>query len=370
MKVLVTGGAGFIGSHTVDLLLKKGYEVRVLDNLQARVHPRGKPGWMSHEAEFMQGNVANADDLARSLEGVEAVFHLAAYQDHLPDFSTFIRVNTESSALLFELIVAKHLPVQKIVFASSQAVAGDGRYQCKEHGIVVPRSRAVEQLEEGDWEMHCPRCGRYMQSLLTDETTVSPDTTYGISKYTIELLADLLGRRYDIPTVCMRYSCVQGPRNSFYNAYSGVARIFAMRLMHGLPPLCYEDGQQLRDYVNVRDVARANVLAFERPEANFQVYNVGGGRAVSVLEFARLMLREFESDMEPQVPGIYRIGDTRHTVSDISRLRSLGWEPEISVEQNVTEYVSWFRQQQSTDEYFREAERIMMEQNVLRAVKQ
>jgi dTDP-L-rhamnose 4-epimerase len=143
-----------------------------------------------------------------------------------------------------------------------------------------------------------------------------------------------------------------------------------MRLMHGLPPLCYEDGQQLRDYVNVRDVAGANVLAFERPEANFQVFNVGGGRAVTVLEFARLMLREFESELEPLVPGIYRIGDTRHTVSDISKLRTLGWEPEIPVEQNVAEYVNWFRTQQGTDEYFREAERVMMEQNVLRSIQQ
>ncbi len=369
MKILVTGGAGFIGSHTVDLLLAKGYEVRILDNLQSRVHPRGKPPWISNDAEFMQGNVSDADDLARSLDGVDAVFHLAAYQDHLPDFSTFIHMNTESSALLFEIIVAKRLPVQKIVFASSQAVSGDGRYRCDEHGIVIPRSRSVQQLEQGDWEMHCPHCGQYMQSLLTDETTTSPDTTYGISKYTIELLADLLGRRYDIPTVCMRYSCVQGPRNSFYNAYSGVARIFAMRLMHGLPPLCYEDGQQLRDYVNVGDVARANVLALERPVANFQVLNVGGGRAVSVLEFARLMLREFQSELEPLVPGIYRIGDTRHTVSDISKLRTLGWEPEIPVEQNVAEYVNWFRTQQGTDEYFREAERVMMEQNVLRSIK-
>lgn len=369
MKILVTGGAGFIGSNTVDLLLEKGYEVRILDNLQSRVHPRGKPPWVPNQIEFYQGSVANPDDLARSLDGVDAVFHLAAYQDHMLDFSTFIRMNTESTALLYELIVAGHLPVQKIVIASSQAVSGDGRYHCEEHGSIIPPSRSVQQLERGDWEMHCPHCGRYMQSLLTDETAVSPDTTYGISKYAIEMLADLLGRRYDIPTVCMRYSCVQGPRNSFYNAYSGIARIFAMRLMHGLPPLCYEDGQQLRDYVNVRDVAHANVLVLERPEANYQVYNVGGGRAVSVLEFARLMLREFESEMEPLVPGIFRLGDTRHTVSDISKLRTLGWEPEFPVERNVAEYVSWFRTQQGTDEYFREAERIMKEQNILRSVQ-
>jgi dTDP-L-rhamnose 4-epimerase len=216
-----------------------------------------------------------------------------------------------------------------------------------------------------------------MQPLLIDEDTVSPGTAYGISKYAIELLADRLGRRYGIPTVCMRYTYVQGPRNSFYNAYSGIARRFALRLLHGLPPIIYEDGQQLRDYVNVRDVARANVLVMEDPRADYQpfdglrtaVFNVGGGRAVTVLEFARIMLDEFRSDMEPLMPGEFRLGDTRHTVSDISKLRSLGWEPTIPVEQNVAEYVAWIKEQHGTREYMEEAERVMREQGVVQKVE-
>jgi len=282
-RVLVTGGAGFIGSHTVDMLLEKGYDVCILDSLQPRVHPGGKPPWVPKEAEFIQGDVANRSDLERALKGVDYVFHFAAYQDYMTDFSTFIHVNTESTALLFELIVEKKLPVRKIVFASSQAVCGEGRYRCPQHGIIVPPPRPLEQLERGDWEIHCPHCGEYMEPLLIDEATVSPGTTYGISKYAIELLADRLGRRYGIPTVCMRFTYVHGPRNSFYNAYSGVARIFALRIMHGMPPICYEDGKQLRDYVNVKDVARANVLVMEDERADFQVFNVGGGRAVTVL---------------------------------------------------------------------------------------
>jgi dTDP-L-rhamnose 4-epimerase len=220
-------------------------------------------------------------------------------------------------------------------------------------------------LKRGDWDIHCPVCGEYMQPLLIDEATVSPGTAYGISKYAIELLADRLGRRYGIPTVCMRYTYVQGPRNSFYNAYSGIARRFALRLLHGLPPIIYEDGQQLRDYANVRDVARANVLVMEDPRADYQVFNVGGGRAVTVLEFARIMLDAFDSDLEPRIPGEFRLGDTRHTVSDISKLRALGWEPTIPVEQNVAEYVAWIREQQGTKEYLEEAERVMREQNVI-----
>jgi dTDP-L-rhamnose 4-epimerase len=392
-KVLVTGGAGFIGSHTVDLLLERGYEVRILDSLQPRVHPRGKPPWVPKEAEFIQGEVANPADLARALQGMDYVFHLAAYQDYMPDFSRFIHTNTESAALLFELIVSdpKRYPVQKIIFASSQAVCGEGRYACGEipnpksqipdiqypiskaeddgHGIIVPPPRSLEQLKRGDWEIHCPICGEYMQPLLIDEDTVSPGTAYGISKYAIELLADRLGRRYGIPTVCMRYTYVQGPRNSFYNAYSGIARRFALRLLHGLPPIIYEDGQQLRDYVNVKDVARANLLVMEDPPADYQVFNVGGGRAVTVLEFARIMLNEFNSDLEPLTPGEFRLGDTRHTVSDISKLRALGWEPTIPVEQNVAEYVAWIREQKGTKEYLEEAERVMREQGVVQRIE-
>lgn len=384
MRVLVTGGAGFIGSHTVDLLLEKGYEVRILDNLQPRVHPRGKPPWLPQEAEFIQGDVANRAHLSRALQGADYVIHLAAYQDYLPDFSTFIHTNTESTALIFELIVeasllGRPLPVRKLVFASSQAVCGEGRYRCREHGVLIPGQRPLEQLERGDWEIHCPRCGRYMESLLIDEATVHPHTTYGISKYAIELLAENLGRRYDIPTACMRYTYVQGSRNSFYNAYSGIARIFALRLMHGLPPVCFEDGQQRRDYINVRDVARANVLVMEDERANGRVFNVGGGRAVTVREFAEIMLREFArrgapgeiryADMQPLIPGEFRVGDTRHTISDISALNALGWQPTIPVEQNVHEYVGWLMEQTGTDEFFREADKIMREQGVIRRTK-
>jgi len=368
-RVLVTGGAGFIGSHTVDLLLARGYAVRILDNLQPRVHPRGKPAWAPREAEFIQGDVANPAGLAPALRDMDYVIHLAAYQDYLPDFSTFIHTNTESSALLFELIVAGKLPVRKIVFASSQAVCGEGLYRCPEHGLLTPPARPVEQLRRGDWEIHCPHCDQTMAWAPIPETVCSPGTTYGISKYAIELLADRLGRRYGIPTACMRYTYVQGTRNSFYNAYSGIARIFALRLLHGLPPVCFEDGQQLRDYINVKDVARANVLAMEDDRANFGVFNVGGKRPVTVLEFARIMIKEFGSELEPSIPGEFRLGDTRHTISDVSRLEALGWQPEIPVEQNAHEYVEWMRQQQTTDEFLREADRMMREQGVVQRVR-
>jgi dTDP-L-rhamnose 4-epimerase len=369
-RVLVTGGAGFIGSHTVDLLLARGYEVRILDSLQPRVHPRGKPDYVPKEAEFMQGDVANRDDLGRALRDVNKVIHLAAYQDYLPDFSRFIHTNTESTALLFELIVENNHPIEKIVFASSQSVSGEGCYSCAEHGVVYPEPRSIEQLRRGDWEVKCPSCGAQMKPLLIDEKTIHPHTAYAISKYAIELLAKSLGQRYEIPTACMRYTYVQGTRNSFYNAYSGIARRFALRLLNGLPPICYEDGKQLRDYVNVKDIARANLTVMEDERSSYRVFNAGGGRAVTVLEFAQVMVKEFASDLEPLVPGEFRLGDTRHTISDNANLNSLGWEPVTSVEQNVSEYVAWMREQKNTSEYLEEAERIMRAQGVIQSVEQ
>lgn len=368
-RVLVTGGAGFIGSHTVDLLLHKGHDVVVVDSLQPRVHPNGKPVWLSTRAEFLEGDVSDRTVMERALSGVTHVFHLAAYQDYLPDFSRFIHTNTESAALIFELIVERALPIRKIVFASSQAVCGEGRYQCHKHGVVVPGPRPIEQLEHGDWEIHCPFGDGYVEPLLITEDTVSPGTAYGVSKYAVELLSERLGRRYGIPTVCMRYTYVQGPRNSFYNAYSGIARVFALRIMNGLPPICYEDGRQRRDYVNVSDVARANILVMENPQADFHVFNVGGGRAITVLEFARSMLDAFGSDLEPSVTREYRLGDTRHTVSDISRLRALGWEPTVPFEDSVVEYAEWIQGQRHARHYLEEAERVMRSTGVIRRAR-
>ena len=233
MKVLVTGGAGFIGSHTVDLLLEAGYEVRVLDSLQKRVHPHGKPKYLGPEVEFIQGDVSDKETMIKATAGVEGIFHLAAYQDYMTDFSNFIKVNTVSTALIFEIIVEKKLNIKKIVLASSQATYGEGKYTCKDHGIQYPDGRSVKQLENSDWEMHCLQkdCKNYLTSVLIDEAVTNPFTAYGISKEALERLSIKLGKRYSIPTACMRYSIVQGPRNSFFNAYSGVCRIFTLRLI-------------------------------------------------------------------------------------------------------------------------------------------
>ncbi|MCS6843191.1 MAG: NAD-dependent epimerase/dehydratase family protein [Caldilineales bacterium] len=358
--VLVTGGAGFIGSHTVDLLLARGYRVRILDALLPPVHRGGQPpDYLPADAELLVGDVRDRAALRRALEGVELVVHLAAYQDYLTDFSRFFDVNATGTALLYELIVNERLPVRKVVVASSQAVYGEGKYRCPRDGVQYPPLRPESQLRAGQWEVRCPACGRPMQLCPTDEAVVNPHNQYAMSKHAQEMIALNLGQRYGIPTVALRYSITQGPRQSFRNAYSGICRIFVTRLLAGRAPVAYEDGRQLRDYVSVEDVARANLLALEDPRADYQAFNVGGGQAVSVLEYAALAAEVLGVDIPVQVPGEYRFGDTRHIVSDIGKLQALGWQPQTSLRQIIADYAEWASRQPDLQDYSERAEQVM-----------
>lgn len=368
-KALVTGGAGFIGSHTVDLLLQRGYDVRVLDALTPPVHHNGRmPAYLDSAVEFIYGDVRDRAALSRALDGIDVVFHLAAYQDYLTDFSHFFDVNATGTALLYEVIVNDRLPVQKVVVASSQAVYGEGKYRCPMDGVVYPTLRPEAQLRASRWEVRCPICGGPLLFQLSDEAQVRPHNQYAMSKYAEEMIALNLGQRYGIPSVAMRYSITQGPRQSFRNAYSGICRIFVTRMLAGRAPIAYEDGGQLRDYVYVGDVARANVLVLEDPRADYQVFNVGGGAPVSVREYGALVAEVLGVDLSVEIPGEYRFGDTRHIVSDISRLRSLGWEPATPLPQIIAEYAAWAREQPDLGDPYAQAEQVMKRLGTVRAV--
>ncbi|MBE0479088.1 NAD-dependent epimerase/dehydratase family protein [Candidatus Aerophobetes bacterium] len=374
MKALVTGGAGFIGSHTIELLLERGYRVKVLDNLTQPVHQNGeKPSYLPLDVEFILGDVRDKDTLSKALKDIDVVFHLAAYQDYLPDFSTFFHVNTVSTALIYELIVTQNLPVQKVIVASSQAVYGEGKYRCSrcsEDGqkIFYPSPRSCEQLERGEWDISCPICDDKMEPVLTAETKVNPHNQYAMSKYTQEMIALNLGKRYDIPTVSLRYSITQGSRQSFFNAYSGILRSFVIRLLNNEPPIVYEDGKQLRDYIWVGDVARANLLVLEDDRANFEVFNIGGGEknSLTVLEYASLLINRLGKDIEPDISGRFRFGDTRHIISDISKIKRLEWKPTLSVEEIADAYISWVKTQGDLRDYYAEAEKLMEKMSVIR----
>jgi len=340
MKILVTGGAGFIGSHTCARLLSMGHDVVVLDALTPPVH-QGPPTHLSPDIEFYEGDVRNRELVTNLLRRVDAVFHLAAYQDYLTDFARFSDVNVVSTALLYEIIVAERLDLARVVVASSQAAMGEGLYECLVHGEQLPGMRPESALAAGQWEIRCPECGGPLQLRTTPERISNPQNAYGMSKLGQEMVAVNLGRRYGVPTVALRYSIVQGPGQSVYNAYSGACRIFCLHYMQGAEPTLYEDGEAIRDYVNIEDVVDANVLVLLDDRAQGQVFNVGGGKQVTTRQFADVVRRQYGSDLPGKVTGEYRFGDTRHIVSDIGALSGLGWEPRRTPAESVAAYAAW-----------------------------
>jgi len=341
MKILVTGGAGFIGSHTCDRLLTLGHDVIVLDALTPPVHRNGRSAHENPAVDFYQGDTRNRDLLTNLLRRVDAVYHFAAYQDYLPDFSRFSDVNVVSTALLYEIIVAERLDLARIVVASSQSAMGEGLYRCPVDGEQLPGMRPEHALAAGQWDIPCPVCGGPLEMQATPERVSNPQNAYGMSKLGQEMVAINLGRRYGIPTVALRYSIVQGPRQSVYNAYSGACRIFCLSYLQGTAPTLYEDGQAIRDYVNIDDVVDANVLVLEDAGAAGQVFNVGGGKAVTTREFADIVMHQYGSDQPGVVTGEYRFGDTRHILSGISALGALGWKPRRSPAESVAAYAEW-----------------------------
>jgi len=375
VRVLVTGGAGFIGSHTVDALLARGHDVRVFDGFVEPVHAAGRPGELPRGVEVLTGDVRDKHQWERALVGADVVFHLAAYQDYLPDFSKFFQVNSVGTALLYEVAVEQRVALRRVVVASSQAVYGEGRYRCpnltcpgpveRDH---FPDIRSEVHLARGVWDHTCPNCGEVLRPRLTDERTTNPRNQYAISKYTQELIALTLGKRYGIPTTVARYSITQGPRQSFRNAYSGVCRLFCMSCLLGRPLRIYEDGRQLRDFVNIEDVVAANMLLMEHPGAVGEVFNVGGGRAYTVLEFAEIVRQVTAAEVAPEIRGEYRFGDTRHIVSDIRKLQALEWTPRHSPEKSVRDYVAWIKTQAEFDGVLDHAEGTMVARGVLRRV--
>jgi dTDP-L-rhamnose 4-epimerase len=341
MRALVTGGAGFIGGHLVDRLLQNGFQVRILDVLDPRVHPNGRPRYVPATADFIEGDVTDREAVAFALRDVDVVFHQAAYQDYMPDFSRFLFVNAVGTALIFEVIVHDRLPVKKVVVASSQAVYGEGQYVCDLHGSFAAPPRTRQRLSEQSWGVHCQDCGQLANPRLLVEEVVNPYNQYAVSKLAEEKAALGLGWLYDIPTVALRYSITQGARQSLFNHYSGICRIFFSQAMRNEPLMIYEDGLQTRDFVHVDDVVDANMLVLSSSSADFQAFNVGSGKRTTVLSYANAVLEKLRSSSPIQIPGEYRRGDNRHSVSSVDKLSRLGWRPRRSFSQILDDFHSW-----------------------------
>ena len=344
-RVLITGGAGFIGSHTADALAKKGFQVRILDNLQEEVH-RGKwPKYIQRKGyELLQGDVREKSDWVRALRDVSYVYHLAAYQDQRLDFSKFFTTNTVSTALLYEVALEKSHPIKRVVTASSQFVYGDGIYRCAHSGAPFrPELRTKEALDQGTFDVLCPHGKRAEFGRFKEDQPLTPTNSYGLSKEAIERLSLRLGKTYGIPTTIFRYSIVQGPRQSPLNLYSGALRIFVTQALAGQPLTVYEDGMQKRDFVNVADVVAANLAVLKDPRAEFEIFNVGGGTAYTVMQFAKAV-KQITGSRSPIVVGGYRRTDTRHAVSDTAKLQKLGWRPKHTIKRSIADYAEWYKE--------------------------
>lgn len=356
MKVLVTGGAGFIGSHLVDALVQHGYDVRILDKLDSQVHGsrRETPDYLNRQAEFVWGDVNDQRCLADALEEVQVVFHEAAavgVGQSMYQIRRYVAANVLGTANLLEVLTSGSHRVKKLIIASSVSIYGEGKYDCARCGVVTPDLRRLERLAEGQWEPQCPNCSTALRPIPTDESTaLRPGSVYAITKRDQEEMALCIGAAYGIPTVALRYFNVYGPRQSLSNPYTGVAAIFSARLLNHNPPIIFEDGLQTRDFIHVSDVVRANMLALEREDLDHGIFNVGTGRALTVLELAEMMMEKLGFDGRPEIAGRFREGDIRHCSADISRIgQVLGFHPEVRFEQGIDELAEWIKDQTSVD---------------------
>jgi dTDP-L-rhamnose 4-epimerase len=354
MNILVTGGAGFIGSHLVDALIKQGHRVRVLDALVSQVHETAEPTNLNPRAEFLRGDICDSEVVKRALEDVEAVYHEAAevgIGQSMYEIPKFVRANDLGTAILLDALSERRQQVRKLIVASSMSIYGEGAYECPSCGIKHPQLRSNSQLLDRKWEFACPDCGSELKPLPTNEDKpLFPTSVYAISKQDQEQYCLVVGRAYGIPTVALRYFNVYGTRQALSNPYTGICAIFSSRLLQDQAPMIFEEGEQTRDFVHVSDIVQANLLALEKSSADYQPLNIGTGRPTSVRQIARLLTEGLGKDLQPEIVGKFREGDIRHCIADISRARALlDYKPKVQLEEGILDLLDWVRDQSATD---------------------
>lgn len=354
MNILVTGGAGFIGSHLVDGLVEKGHKVRILDSLVEQVHGGKVPEFLNKEAEFIQADVCDADAVRKALDDVEVIYHEAAevgVGQSMYEIVRYVKANDLGTAVLLEEMIKRPGQFKKLIVASSMSIYGEGAYRNPKTGAYVyPQIRSDEQLAAHDWEL-IDADGTILEPIgTTEEKPLFPTSVYAVSKQDQEQYCLSVGRAYKIPTVALRYFNVYGTRQALSNPYTGVCAIFSARLMNNEQPLIFEDGKQTRDFVHVSDIVQANLLALETDKADYQAINVGTGRAISVGEISEMLAKGLGKEIEPNFVGKYREGDIRHCVADISKARNLlGYEPKVKLEDGLRELLEWVRNEKPDD---------------------
>jgi dTDP-L-rhamnose 4-epimerase len=354
-NILVTGGAGFVGSHLVDALLNRGHNVRVFDSFSPQVHGEISPDYLAQGADVMRGDMQDHSAVSRALEGIDIVFHLAAavgVGQSMYEISHYMGTNTQGTAVLLQALLSRKSKVQKLVVASSMSIYGEGNYYCKQCGTMSqPGLRSSQQLQSKQWEMICDTCGNALAPVPTDESKpLQCSSIYALSKKDQEEMTLLFGRTYGLPVVALRYFNIYGPRQALSNPYTGVAAIFASRFLNGKAPLVFEDGRQMRDFVSVHDVVRANLLALDHSSCNGMVLNIGSGEPVTIAQVAETLARALKSSIPLELTGKYRAGDIRHCFADITAAKTyLGYEPIMRFADGVKELVEWLQSQEATD---------------------
>jgi len=355
-KILITGGAGFIGSFLADQLISLGYKVRILDNLEDQVHKDVKPEYLNKQAQFIKGDIRNYYELQKAIKEIDAVFHLAAavgvtqsnYQ-----IKKYVDTNTGGVANLLDILVNTKNKVKKLITISSMTGYGEGNYSCRRCGVVRPSLRNQKQLRGKEWNLYCPNCHNQIVPVPTDEKALDyPNSVYGLSKKFQQDLSFLIGNVYNIPVVVLRGFNIYGPRQSLSNPYTGVTAIFISRLKNNKEAVVFEDGLQTRDFVSVHDVVEAFVLSLEKSEADHQMFNIGSGRGTPILEIAKTISKLMDKKGPIKVNNEFRKNDIRHCFADISKAREiLGWQPKIGLEEGFKELVDWSMTQQAEDKF-------------------
>ncbi|MBN1295228.1 NAD-dependent epimerase/dehydratase family protein [bacterium] len=358
-KILVTGGAGFVGSHLVDRLVESGHSVTIFDNLEDQVHGGKKPAYLNAHAEFVRGDVRDHDALCHVMTGKEVVFHQAAavgVGQSMYQIRKYADYNSTGGANLLDIIIntpAVRDRIEKVIVASSMSIYGEGQYSCHHCGVVYPKLRPVEQLKGKDWEIRCPTCSEPAAHMGTsEEKPLFPTSIYAITKRDHEEMFLVTGRSYGIPTVALRYFNIYGTRQALSNPYTGVAAIFSSRILNNAPPVVFEDGLQSRDFVHVSDIVQANILAMEKTEANYEMFNVGTGVNTSVRQVAEMLIEKLRPSMglKPVIENKFREGDIRHCYADISKIRNrLGYRPGIEFREGLDALVDWVAEQKAED---------------------
>lgn len=361
-RVLITGGAGFIGSHLADELIEKGYEVRALDNLSEQVHGPDavRPDYLNSEVELIVGDIRDKNAVRRALEGVDAVFHFAAMVgvgQSMYQIEDYTDVNNVGTAVLLEALIEN--PVQKLVVASSMSIYGEGLYKTADGSLIQEGERSLAELKQQQWDMQDEKGNPYQSQPTPETKKPNLSSVYALSKYDQERLCLITGKAYNMPVTALRFFNVYGTRQALSNPYTGVLAIFASRLLNGNAPLIFEDGLQKRDFVHVKDVARACRLALETPEADGEVFNVGSGNRYTIREIADKLAHVMGKDINAEVTGKYRVGDIRHCFSDLSKAKAiLGYEPQVPFEEGLTELAQWLEGQIAVDSVSRATEEL------------